>query len=196
VTVHSSSLSEPNNLIETSVTCGEHLPAIQSYQPTGTTVDLNSTAAGAGVVSEPIPHGVTTLAIRNVSARYTKAMLMQEWPLDGTYDFLYLPFNFKQKRGAGLAFVNFTSHAAAVGFYSQWHRKHLREHGSARRLSIGVAEAQGLDNNLRHVASCNVGRITNPKFLPSVFNGMDEVPFAGLLEQNMVSGIGNSTGER
>jgi len=114
---------------------------------------------------------------------------MQEWPLDGTYDFLFLPFNFKQKRTAGFAFVNFTSHKAAVDFYSQWHGGSLRNQGTARRLSFSASEIQGLKENLQHVAACNVGRTKNYKYLPSVFNGVDDVPLAGLLEEIVISPI-------
>jgi len=118
---------------------------------------------------------------------------MQEWPADGTYDFLYLPFNLKQKRSAGFAFVNFTSHAAAVDFYSRWHGKSLRDQGTAKRLSISTGEPQGLEENVRHVAACN--RVKNSKYLPSVFNGIDEVPFEELLEQITTSRMSTSTGE-
>jgi len=118
---------------------------------------------------------------------------MQEWPVDGTYDLLYLPFSFKQKRTAGYAFVNFTTHEAAVDFYSRWHGKSLRDQGTAKRLSIGTAETQGLEGNLRLLAACS--RIKNSKYLPSVFNGIDEVPLEELLEQITISGMSASTGE-
>jgi len=185
--------SEP--MIESNFQSGEYLSSLQSDQPTGATSELNSTASSTAVVSNPLPHGFTTLVVRNVPARYTKVMLMKEWPPDGTYDLLYLPFNFKQKRGAGFAFVNFTSHEAAVSFYRQWHGKSLRDQGTAKLLSIVVSEAQGLEENLRHLASSNVGRIKNPKFLPSVFSGIEEVPLAGLLDQLEVSDADCSTGD-
>jgi len=162
---------------------GERLLSSWGDQPKRTPVDLSSTESSTGVVSSPLPHGVTTLVVRNVPARYTKEMLMREWPPNGTYDFLYLPFNFKAKRTAGFVYVNCTSHEAAVKFYSQWQGKSLCNKGIAKRLSIGVAEAQGLDANLRHVAASNISRIKNSKHLPSVFNGVAEVPLAGLLEQ-------------
>jgi len=178
---HVSRFSAP--MTESNSTSGERLLTAWSHQPKRTTVELSSTASSSGVVSSPVPHGVTTLVVRNVPARYTKEMLMQEWPPNGMYDFLYLPFNFKQKRTSGFAYVNFTSHEAAVNFYSQWHGKSLCNQGTAKQLSIGVAGTQGLEANLRHVAASNIGRIKNLQHMPSVFNGVDEVPLVGLLDQ-------------
>jgi len=180
-------------MVESNSASAEDLFTSRSDQPKRATFELSSTASSTGVVSQPIPHGVTTLVVRNVPARYTKEMLMQEWPPNGTYDFLYLPFNFKQKRTAGFVYVNCTSHEAAVNFYSQWHGKSLRDQGTSKRLTIGVAEAQGLEANLRHVAASNISRIKNPKHMPSVFDGIDEVPLAGLLDQITNTSISDST---
>jgi len=193
MSAYSSRLPEP--MTGSNLTGGECQLMSQSDQPNGANVELNSVPSSTGVVSRLIPLGVTTLVIRNVPARYTKELLMQEWPVDGTYDLLYLPFSFKQKRTAGYAFVNFTTHEAAVDFHSRWHGKALRDQGTAKRLSISTAETQGLEENLRHMAACNVSRIKNSKYLPSVFNGIDEVPLEEMLEQITISGMSASTGE-
>jgi len=178
---HGSECSAP--MMESNSMSGEHLPTSWSDQPNHVTVELSSSASSTGVVSMPIPHGITTVVVRNVPARYTKELLLQEWPPNGTYDFIYLPYNFKQKRPAGFVYVNFVSHEAALNFYSQWHGKSLCNKGSVKRLSIGVAEAQGLEANLRHVAASKISRIKNSKHMPSVFNGVEEVPLAELLDQ-------------
>jgi len=122
--------------------------------------------------------GVTTLVVRNVPARYTKEELLQEWPPDGAFDFLYLPFNHRQKRAAGYCFVNFTSHEAALTFCNQWHSKLLSaSKRTGKRLSIGAAEVQGLEANLQHLMCCGNQRTKNTKYLPSVFNADREMPF-------------------
>jgi len=126
--------------------------------------------------------GVTTLVIRNIPARYTKVMLLQEWLVDGTFDFIYLPFSFKQKRTAGYVFLNFTSSAAASAFQSQWHGRPLCAEVSSK-LSIGAAEVQGLEENVWHLIKCKINRVKNPKYLPSVFDGAREVPFGEYVEQ-------------
>jgi len=191
MSAHSSKI--PGPVAESNLTNGELMLASHDDQPKGTTVELNSTPSSTGAASKPIPDGATTLVIRNVPARYTKELLMQEWPVDGTYDFLFLPFSLKCKRTAGFAFVNFTSHEAAVDFYGRWHGKSLRDQGTAKRLNVGISEVQGLEENLQHVAAHNVSRIKNVKHLPSVFNGTSEVPLAGLLEQINIGGMSGTS---
>lgn len=129
-----------------------------------------------------IGHGLTTLAIRNLPPGFTKEVLLQKWPPDGTYDFLYLPFSRKQRRTAGYAFINFVSHEAASFFCSQWDHKQLDEkYGAKARLNITAAEVQGLGENVRRLLACNVERTRNWQYLPSVFNGVQELPFTELL---------------
>jgi len=167
----------------------EQLGLLEHSQAQGSTEPTSDSSSGA--ISSPIAPGVTTLVIRNVPGRYSKDMLMQEWPADGTYDFIFLPFNFKQKRTAGFAFINFLSHEAAVAFHTKWHGKPLRNQGTAKNLSVSAAGVQGLEENIRHVFALNSNRIQNTKFLPSVFNGIHEVPFADVLKQLDLSNIGD-----
>jgi len=108
-------------------------------------------------------------------------MLLQEMPPDGSYDFLYLPFSFKKMKIAGYLFLNFRSNAAASAFYSQWHGRSLP--GSSNKLNVGVAEVQGLEQNVQQLIKLNIKRIKNPTFLPAVFDGLQEVPFIEFVEQ-------------
>jgi len=166
-----------NTREEDSSACAEQHRRFQAPQPDNAALELN------GLASCPIACGLTTLVIRNVPSRYTKENLLHLWPPDGTFDFLYLPFNRKQRRTAGYLFMNFTSHDAAVAFYKKWHGKQLHDQGTARKLSIRAAEIQGLEENLRHLIDANVHQNTNPKYLPIVFSGVDEFLFTELVEQ-------------
>jgi len=153
----------------------EHLQPHAALETAGTRCELSPSAQGD-------MGGVTTLVIRNIPARYTKVMLLQEWLVDGTFDFIYLPFSFKQKKTAGFVFLNFTSSAAASAFQSQWHGRPLCAEVSSK-LSIGAAEVQGLEENVWHLIKCKINRVKNPKYLPSVFDGAREVPFGEYVEQ-------------
>jgi len=150
-------------------------PALETTGPLLESSLLSSSISSIG--------GATTLVVRNIPTRYTKEMLLKEWVPDGTFDFFYLPFSFKQKKVAGYSFINFTSNAAALAFYSQWHKKSLFSQGSSTKLHIVAAEVQGLDENVRHLINSKVRRITNPKYLPSVFDGPHEVPFSAFVEK-------------
>jgi len=92
----------------------------------------------------------TTLMVRNIPVLYTQEMLLEEWPSDGSWDFLYLP---RSNSGAGrfnltYAFINFASEAHAVAFKEQWHKKRLASLSSKKALNISFAEVQGFEANL------------------------------------------------
>jgi len=97
---------------------------------------------------KPLQLGATTLAVRNVPARYTQEELIKEWGFDGTYDFLHLPYCTKSKRTLGCAFVNFVTQEEAVAFQRRWHGTFLQRHGKTRALDIVEATVQGYWPNL------------------------------------------------
>jgi len=176
---HSLHGSSRSGTIAASSSAGDdHIYPIQMDSPQSDSSQSNSNTPREREASSRIDPNITTLVVRNIPARYTKEELLQEWPPDGGFDFLYLPFNQKQKRTAGYCFVNFTSSEAAVAFYCQWHGKWLHTSKRAtKKLSVAAAEVQGLEANLQHLVHCGIQRIKNTKYLPSVFNGDREMPF-------------------
>jgi len=98
-------------------------------------------------------------------------------PPDGTSDFFHLPVSFKKHKIAGSLFVNFKTNAAASAFYSQLHQRSLVAQRSSAKLNIVVAKVQGLEGNVRQLMKRSSKRIQNQRFLPSVFDGLQEIPF-------------------
>jgi hypothetical protein len=95
---------------------------------------------------------------------------MQVWPAQGSYNMLYLPYHPKQGRTMGYAFVNFISIEAAQEFRVRWHGVNLVPEAHAKRLDIGVAEVQGLCNNLLHMRGSKKMKATShTKHLPMIF---------------------------
>jgi len=132
-------------------------------------------------VSQLVDTRATTISVRNIPARYDQNKLLQEWPPDGSYDFLYLPHNYHTHKSVGYAFINFVSHEDAVAFIRQWNRKVLVRHGGNKKLDICWAEVQGLKGNLLHYRKSKLGR--SDKYQPAAFRGRVRLDFVKLLEE-------------
>jgi len=119
----------------------------------------------------PLGPGVTTIAVRNIPARYMKDELLKEWPPDGAVDLLYRPYDFQGKTVFGHAFVNFTSNAAAIAFQLKWHGKFFSHQRKGRALDIVGATTQGYKENLER-ALCNLNaHVDGDQCLLAVFRG-------------------------
>lgn len=70
----------------------------------------------SGGYSIEVDNANTTLMVRNLASDLTQAALVEEFValgFQGSFDFVYMPINFRAQGNFGYAFVNFTSHAAA-----------------------------------------------------------------------------------
>jgi len=120
--------------------------------------------------------GTTTLMIRNVPARYDQPRLIQEWPPNGAYDFLYLPST-RKGFSRGYVFLNFVSPEHALLFQQQWHGGRLSSHGTTKHLDISAARAQGIAANLKDIlggADWNTW-IQHASTVPLIFNGTQSI---------------------
>lgn len=63
----------------------------------------------------------TTVMIKNIPNKYSQKMLIQKLNQQNrqTYDFFYLPIDFRNKCNVGYAFVNFIDSLFLVRFYEQ-----------------------------------------------------------------------------
>lgn len=113
--------------------------------------------------------GPTTLMIRNIPSPYTPDGLLQEWPNNGTYDFLYLPYSSRLQRNLTYVFINFTSPQAAQDFKCQWQKMRLFSFGALKPLNVGVADVQGRDENLRQLRKKRLLRTKVKQCQPIVF---------------------------
>ena len=72
---------------------------------------------------------------------------------EGTYDFLYVPCLANMQQNKTYAFINFTSHRAAVDFRDKWDKRRIHEFCIAKfsgqkSLNISFADVQGRYENL------------------------------------------------
>jgi len=126
-----------------------------------------------GSVTRLVPDGFTTLVIRNIPARYNQEMLLAEFIPDRSFDFLFLPYSFKDARTMGIAFINFRTHAFAVDFQEKWHRHFLLDHGRTKHLDVATASVQGLEASLQQFNSKSIARLQRKGMLPVFLDEFD-----------------------
>ncbi|KAK8968230.1 Protein MEI2-like 2 [Platanthera guangdongensis] len=87
----------------------------------------------------------TTLMIKNIPNKYTSKMLLATIDENhkGTYDFLYLPIDFKNKCNVGYAFINMLSPSHILSFYQTFNGKKWEKFNSEKVASLAYARIQG-----------------------------------------------------
>ncbi|KAI3817044.1 hypothetical protein L1987_10831 [Smallanthus sonchifolius] len=87
----------------------------------------------------------TTLMIKNIPNKYTSKMLLAAIDENhkGTYDFVYLPIDFKNKCNVGYAFINMVSPSHIISFYEAFSGKKWEKFNSEKVASLAYARIQG-----------------------------------------------------
>lgn len=118
----------------------------------------------------PCERAPTTLMIRNIPVMYTQDALVLEWPNNGSYDFFYMPYSCSLQRNLTYAFINFTSHEAAMEFKDKWEKNRLPHFTSRKPLNISCADVQGRDENLWQLKKKRIWRLKVKQCQPLVFD--------------------------
>jgi len=116
----------------------------------------------------------TTLMIRNIPPKYGQEELCLEWPNNGTYDFFYLPQSFPKQQNLTYAFVNFTSHEAAMDFKKRWDKGRLKHFSNRKPLTISCADVQGRDENIAQLRKKRNWRLKVKQYQPLIYNDRQE----------------------
>ncbi|WOK97485.1 hypothetical protein Cni_G06193 [Canna indica] len=87
----------------------------------------------------------TTLMIKNIPNKYTSKMLLAAIDENhrGTYDFIYLPIDFKNKCNVGYAFINMINPQHIIPFYQSFNGKKWEKFNSEKVASLAYARIQG-----------------------------------------------------
>ncbi|OIV98298.1 hypothetical protein TanjilG_16625 [Lupinus angustifolius] len=87
----------------------------------------------------------TTLMLKNIPNKYTSKMLLAaiDENHQGTYDFIYLPIDFKNKCNVGYAFINMLSPLLIIPFYETFNGKKWEKFNSEKVASLAYARIQG-----------------------------------------------------
>lgn len=94
----------------------------------------------------------TTLMIKNIPNKYTSKMLLAT--IDehhrGSYDFIYLPIDFKNKCNVGYAFINMIDPQNIIPFYKAFNGKKWEKFNSEKVASLAYARIQGRQALIAH----------------------------------------------
>ncbi|KAH6793061.1 MEI2-like protein 5 [Perilla frutescens var. hirtella] len=109
----------------------------------------------------------TTLMIKNIPNKYTSKMLLAaiDEHHKGTYDFLYLPIDFKNKCNVGYAFINLLSPSNIIPFYEALNGKKWEKFNSEKVASLAYARIQGkaaLVSHFQHTSLMNEDKRCRP----------------------------------
>lgn len=125
----------------------------------------------------------TTLMIKNIPNKYTSKMLMAA--IDerhrGTYDFIYLPIDFKNKCNVGYAFINMIDPNHIVPFYESFNGKKWEKFNSEKVALLAYARIQGKAALIAHFQNSSLMN-EDKRCRPILFhtdgpNAGDQVPF-------------------
>lgn len=118
----------------------------------------------------PLPHGTTTLIVRNIPASVKQDRILQEWRPDGTFNMLYLPW-----RPKGCAIINFLTPELALAFQQQWHGNYLSMTGHTKRLDIAAYASQSVWDILEQLSCEDFTELSKRDNLPALFMGTSRV---------------------
>jgi hypothetical protein len=112
--------------------------------------------------------------VRNIPNKYTATMLLDTFNQAGfewTYDFFYLPVDFRNNCNVGYAFINFQCVSDAHEFQRQFEGKQLPAFQSRKILKMDAARVQGLAANRHHFRNSLVtGSDVNEDSKPILFD--------------------------
>eukprot|EP00931_Biecheleriopsis_adriatica_P099404 TRINITY_DN7390_c0_g1_i3.p1 TRINITY_DN7390_c0_g1~~TRINITY_DN7390_c0_g1_i3.p1 ORF type:complete len:572 (-),score=126.77 TRINITY_DN7390_c0_g1_i3:111-1757(-) len=115
---------------------------------------------------------VTTMMIKKIPSNVSQMDLLEELNISGfagSYDFCYLPCNYKSCGNKGFAFANFMTPAIAAKFLDSWNGR--ARFTPAAELSVSRADLQGLQANLKKWAGPRTASIRNPNLKPFILGG-------------------------
>jgi len=124
----------------------------------------------------------TTLMMRNIPNDYSRVMLLNLLSREGfatSYDFIYLPIDFRTEAGLGYAFINLVSSVEAERFRRVFHGFSDWDVITQKVCEVSWTDAlQGLESHIERYRNSPVMHESVPDiFKPSVYEQGKRVPF-------------------
>ena len=133
----------------------------------------------------------TTVMVRNIPTRYTSISLidvLKEHGFDKTFDFIYLPMDFRTKKNVGYAFLNFIHPEYVEKFVAQFQGLQLKASTSQKSLEIVPSRRQGFLENIGVFGASELltSNSQQPYFKPLVMIEGHLVPLSDKLFDQLV----------
>merc|ERR1719424_199638 len=123
----------------------------------------------------------TSVMLRNIPNKYTQRMLLSVVHDIGftqeSFDFFYLPIDFRNKCNVGYAFINFLQPDLARRFFKALDGYQLRAFNSDKVCAVAWARVQGLQANVEHYRNSPIAGVPIPQYRPLLFKAGVEIPF-------------------
>ncbi|CAG9334040.1 unnamed protein product [Blepharisma stoltei] len=112
----------------------------------------------------------TTIMIKNIPNKYTQQMLLDsiDKHFAKTYDFFYLPIDFKNKCNVGYAFINFLDPYTIIEFYKEYNGKRWERFNSEKICALAYARIQGRQGLIQHFQCSSVMNQDDIKVKPLI----------------------------
>jgi len=119
--------------------------------------------------------------IKNIPNKYDQEMLLESLnkKFKGTYDFFYLPIDFKNKCNVGYAFINFIDYRTVAKFYEELNQKKWEKFNSEKVCHVTYARIQGKLSFIDHFRNSSL-MYEDPSCRPLIFHSSG--PSIGMLE--------------
>ncbi|CAK71992.1 unnamed protein product (macronuclear) [Paramecium tetraurelia] len=112
----------------------------------------------------------TTVMVKNIPNKYTIQMLKEliDYHHSASYDFLYLPIDFKNKCNMGYAFINFVESRMITSFHNEFHGQKWPHFNSEKICQLRYARIQGRSALLQHFQFSSVMNQKDKKLKPVI----------------------------
>jgi len=137
----------------------------------------------------------TTLMIKNIPNKYTQKMLLAtvDEYFRGTYDFFYLPIDFKNKCNVGYAFINMVLPVHIIPLVQRFNHKKWERFNSEKVCNISYARIQGRAALVQHFQNSSLMH-EDKRCRPILFTLDDSGDIAGEQEPFPSAGGGSGMG--
>ena len=117
---------------------------------------------------------ITTYMIRNIPTRFTSltfTRLLDEYGFGKTFDFFYLPMDFRSGKNMGYAFINFREPRVGLDFVYKFHSRKLPVSTSKKVIEVYPSRRQGLSENIALFRTSDLlNSVSLPHYKPLIAN--------------------------